>query len=573
MLLHSYAIPFMLALYSFAFLVSATTLPDGLLKRQVPMEPNGVVTMTSPNGASIRYKEPGKDGVCETTQGVNSYSGYISLNATTNMFFWFFEARENASTAPLTLWLNGGPGSDSLIGLFQENGPCSITANLTSMVNRYSWNNISNMLYLSQPIGVGFSYAITKVGHDPNINYLGVDLQPSDGRFSFVDPGRYDTTYLAAVGAWEILQAFLAKLPTLDATVSNRTFHLWTESYDGHYGPVFYQYFDEQVAKIANGSINGSALTMGTLGIGNGIIDEFIQTPYYPEFAMHNTYGIKAYNDTMYNFSKMAYSVPGGCAGKTYLHYRYKMPADSSVPEWLKNCALLKSSTPLGRTYCSSATNLCRSMVERIYYLYSGRSQYDIRHSYPDPTPPNYFVDYLNLNSTQQAIGVDLNYTADFSQLVSSGFFNSGDFAYPIFKTSLEYLLSKGVQVLLYYGDADYICNWFGGEAVSLALNYTHSAAFRASGYTPFVVDGTEYGEVRQYGNLAFVRVYESGHEVPFYQPKASLELFRRSLAGLTIADGKEAATECYGTNGTANATHVEALVPSPLCTGTSCHI
>ena len=41
----------------------------------------------------------------------------------------------------------------------------------------------------------------------------------------------------------------------------------------------------------------------------------------------------------------------------------------------------------------------------------------------------------------------------------------------------------------------------FGGEAVSLALNYTHSEQFAAAGYEPFTVDGTEYGEVRQYGN------------------------------------------------------------------------
>ena len=85
----------------------------------MPADPTGVTTITSPNGATIRYKEPGLEGVCETTPGVNSYSGYISLNETTNMFFWFFEARENPEHAPLTLWLNGGPGSDSLIGLFE----------------------------------------------------------------------------------------------------------------------------------------------------------------------------------------------------------------------------------------------------------------------------------------------------------------------------------------------------------------------------------------------------------------------------------------------------------------------
>jgi carboxypeptidase C (cathepsin A) len=72
--------------------------------------------------------------------------------------------------------------------------------------------------------------------------------------------------------------------------------------------------------------------------------------------------------------------------------------------------------------------------------------------------------------------------------------------------------------VNLYLNPADFSGNWFGGEAVSLAVNYTHAADFRKAGYEPFTVDGTEYGEVRQYGNFSFLRVYEAGHEVPFYQ-------------------------------------------------------
>lgn len=51
-----------------AAVATASTLP----KRQVPADPTGVTTITSPNGATIRYKQPGLDGVCETTPGVNS---------------------------------------------------------------------------------------------------------------------------------------------------------------------------------------------------------------------------------------------------------------------------------------------------------------------------------------------------------------------------------------------------------------------------------------------------------------------------------------------------------------------
>ena len=55
-------------------------------------------------------------GVCETTPGVNQYSGYFSIGNNQNMWFWFFESRNNPTTAPLVSWFNGGPGCSSMIG-------------------------------------------------------------------------------------------------------------------------------------------------------------------------------------------------------------------------------------------------------------------------------------------------------------------------------------------------------------------------------------------------------------------------------------------------------------------------
>jgi carboxypeptidase C (cathepsin A) len=449
----------------------------------------------------------------------------------------------------LTLWLNGGPGSDSLIGLFQgkhliatitcihahedaEHGPCNVTEDLKTQLNPHAWNEVSNMLYLSQPVGVGFSYETTRTD--------------SRGRYSLVDPDTTNTTDAAAVGAWHILQAFLDLSPQLDPDITNFTFNLWTESYGGHYGPGFYNYFYQQNEAIRNGSTPGVELQMDTLGIINGIIDEDIQAPYYPEFAVNNTYGIKAVNDTVYELMRYAYYVPDGCHDQI----GYCKESDRSTAE--------------GQLTCAQATNLCRSMVEEPYYAYGGRGVYDIRHPYDDPTPPDYFVEFLNMASTQEALGVNINYTRTSSSSVGQGFLSTGDFVWPNFVEDLEEILGYGVRVSLIYGDADYICNWFGGEAVSLAVNYTDSEKFRAAGYTPFLVDGTEYGETREYGNFSFTRLYEAGHETPYYQPVASLEHFRRVLAQLVIADGSEVVTDDYSTNGTVKATHTEPFVPLP---------
>lgn len=122
-----------------ASLASASVVPpylEEILRRQVPAEPDGVKTIKSPGGIKIRYKEPGKHGVCETTPGVNSYSGYVDLDEKTHMFFWFFESRNNPNESPITLWLNGGPGSDSMIGLFEGMFVCLI--NFGQLIS-YTW--------------------------------------------------------------------------------------------------------------------------------------------------------------------------------------------------------------------------------------------------------------------------------------------------------------------------------------------------------------------------------------------------------------------------------------------------
>lgn len=220
----------------------------------------------------------------------------------------------------------------------------------TSILNPYAWNEVSNMLFLSQPIGVGFSYETAVVGtFDQHTGFPVKNTSHPDGRYSSVNASRFDTTALAAVGTWEVLQALLAELPRLDATVKSRSFNLWTESYGGHYGPAFYKYFYDQNELVKNGSAQGVELNMHTLGIINGIVSASIQTPYYPEFAFKNTYGVKAVNESIYNFMKMNWEFPGAC--KDSIDY----------------CIDNTRETPDGLARCSQAAAICRGLVEGPY--------------------------------------------------------------------------------------------------------------------------------------------------------------------------------------------------------------
>jgi carboxypeptidase C (cathepsin A) len=161
-----------------------------------------------------------------------------------------------------------------LIGLFQELGPCNVTANLTTEVNPYAWNEVSNLLFISQPVGTGFSYREEAAGSFSDVSgeFLNTSYAPATGRYPTGDVFALDTTDAAAMAAYHVLQGFYSALPQLDSEVKSKVFNLWTESYGGHYGPAFYNYFYDQNQLVANGSISGVELNFNSLGIGNGII-------------------------------------------------------------------------------------------------------------------------------------------------------------------------------------------------------------------------------------------------------------------------------------------------------------
>ena len=97
------------------------------------------------------------------------YSGYMPLGDEdeTAFFFWFVESQTNPRTDPLTLWLNGGPGSSSIAyGFWTEHGPFRLQEDAVGVNNyNYSWNQQANVIYVESPSGVGFSYSNISSGY------------------------------------------------------------------------------------------------------------------------------------------------------------------------------------------------------------------------------------------------------------------------------------------------------------------------------------------------------------------------------------------------------------------------
>lgn len=90
-------------------------------------------------------------------------SRYLDVGGGKDLWFSFFESRGDPATDPVIMWINGGPGCSSALGLLMELGPCSVaddpkTSNDTK-VNPYSWNNNANIFFLDEPVNVGFSKA------------------------------------------------------------------------------------------------------------------------------------------------------------------------------------------------------------------------------------------------------------------------------------------------------------------------------------------------------------------------------------------------------------------------------
>lgn len=417
----------------------------------------------------IRSVDPSKLGI----DNVKQWSGYLDFKDTKHFFYWFFESRNDPKNDPIILWLNGGPGCSSFTGLLFELGPSSIGPNLKPIHNPHSWNNNASVIFLEQPLGVGFSYGDEKV----------------------------TTSELAAKDAYIFLELFFKQFPHL----RGNDFHIAGESYAGHYIP---QIAHEIVVENPDRTFN-----LTSVMIGNGITDPLVQSDYYQPMACGQ----------------------GGYSSVLTEEQCDKMTQDAKSCKILNQaCYLTQRSIP-----CFLAVSVCDKALLSPYEA-TGLNVYDMRAPCEDQGNDGLCYwglrnveEYMNLAEVQNILGSDVHNYTGCNDNVFGGFLLSGDEAKP-FQQFIAELLNRDIPVLIYAGDKDYICNWLGNHAWTNKLEWNDHTAYERAPLKGWRHSETfeEIGQVKNYGPLTFVRVYDAGHMVPYDQPEASIDMVNQWISG-----------------------------------------
>ncbi|KAF2194635.1 carboxypeptidase Y-like protein A [Zopfia rhizophila CBS 207.26] len=413
----------------------------------------------------VKKVDPSSLGVDKVKQ----YSGYLDDDETDkHLFYWFFESRNDPENDPVVLWLNGGPGCSSLMGLFMELGPSSVTKKLELKYNDFSWNTNASVIFLDQPVNVGYSYS----------------------------SGSVSNTVAAGKDIYALLTLFFKQFPEY----AKQSFHISGESYAGHYIPVF----ASEILSHKKRNIN-----LQSILIGNGLTDGLTQYEYYKPMAC------------------------GEGGWPAVLDERTCQSMESSYPRCaslIENCYSSESVWT-----CVPASIYCNNAMIGPYQQ-TGQNVYDVRRPCGDNSLCYDEIDwisaYLNKKEVMNAVGAEVNSYDSCNFNINRNFLLQGDWMKPYHRVVPGIL--EQIPVLVYAGDADYICNWLGNKAWTEALEWPGQKDYAKAGMEDLLLGGKgdKIGQVKSSGNFTFMRLHAGGHMVPYDQPAASADMLKRWLAG-----------------------------------------
>ncbi|KAI0696431.1 serine carboxypeptidase [Cytidiella melzeri] len=426
---------------------------------------------------TVRVK---KTKFCDATVG--GYTGYIDIEAR-HLFFYFFESRRNSTEDDVILWTNGCSGAS--MGLFMEIGPCKVASSGDELVNNpWAWNELANIIFLDQPIGTGFSYA---------------------------DHGEFVSTTEEAA---KDIAAFVAIFFEHFSQLRGNKFHLAGESYGGRYLPIFGSEIhvgNAQLIAAGMTPINLSSIILGR----NPCSDMQNMLPsYYEVQCQHMTF--------------RPITAISSCVAMKRALPRCK--------QWLREGCY----NHRDHIDCEAAVAFCESILMDPFKD-TGRNPYDLSKNCEGPYVETlcYPVTkkigkYLEKPEVRKQIGVDPSLSANFTGCswdLRTRFRITHDHYNPT-QYYLGALLDRGVRVLVYVGENDWICNWVANERTSLELEWHGQARFAKEPLRPWTHREHVAGKTRSAGALTFATVIGAGHMAPYDKPEETLEILRRWLAG-----------------------------------------
>lgn len=226
---------------------------SGTQSYAIPPSSNTLATSISPTGS-----------ICSS--GTSPSRRHVVIPISNHCISRFFESRNSPEKAPLTLWLNGGPGCSSITGLLFELGPCSIAdEGKNTTFNPYSWTTHSNVIFLDQPVNVGYSY--------------------SD------DGSKVDTSPVAAEDVYAFLELFLERYPKY----ADAPFHIAAESYGGRYAPTIASVIhkkNKELALATRPTPRVKKINLASIILANGLTDPYEQFASVPTWACEGPYPV-----------------------------------------------------------------------------------------------------------------------------------------------------------------------------------------------------------------------------------------------------------------------------------------
>ncbi|KAK3330751.1 putative serine-TYPE carboxypeptidase F precursor [Apodospora peruviana] len=104
-----------------------------------------------------------------------SYAGNINVgNSTDNaLFFWFWPTTDSNPEKSIIIWLNGGVAPSRMLVSARsprKERPVSLATGTKQPVrNPWSWHCLTNIVYIEQPIGTGFSYGTPTAANNDDV--------------------------------------------------------------------------------------------------------------------------------------------------------------------------------------------------------------------------------------------------------------------------------------------------------------------------------------------------------------------------------------------------------------------